>query len=176
MLHLTDKFPKPNYDDIEIVIDEKKFTHRAASESPKLGGSYELSIKQSSSPESIRYSKKRPKQLSRKSIRSKVSDTVEGSEPPSVKSKRSPYKNECISAPRKNTKPIIRIENLPLVMKPSNQDLNKMASVQRIANRVEQEIKNKPIMNIDREYSNLQKILDKQKVYEKETTNVRIII
>jgi hypothetical protein len=176
MLHLTDKLPKPNYDDIEVEIDDKKFTYRAVSESPKFGGSKELSINQFSSPESMRYSKKRPKKLSRKSIRSKVSDTVEGSEPPSVRSKPSPYKSEGISSLRKNKKPIIPIENLPVVMKPSNIDLNKMASVQRIANRVEQEIKNKPLMNIDREYSNLQKILDKQKVYEKETANVRIII
>ena len=48
-----------------------------------------------------------------------------------------------------------------------------MTSIERIAKRLELESKKKPLMNIDKEYSNLQKILDrKQMDYEKESGRV----
>jgi hypothetical protein len=160
MLNLTDKLPKPTYDDIEVNIDEKKFTYRAASQSPKLGDSRELS-----NNGSLKQRKRKARELSKISNGSKVSETAEGSELPSVRSKASP-----IIRPKKNHNS--SVERLPEVVKPSN----KMASIERIASRIEQEIKKKPLMNIDKEYSNLQKILDKQKVYEKEIANVNFIL
>ena len=47
-----------------------------------------------------------------------------------------------------------------------------MTSIERIAHRIEQESKNKPMMNIDKEYNDLKKILDdKQRMRDEELKN-----
>lgn len=162
ILYLTDKLPKPSYDnDFSPIMNEKKLTYRAASESPNLFGSKETSSNQGS----YKYNRKKPKRdLTKRSNGSRVSDTNEGSELPSVRTK--------VGHPSIHKKNTSSIDKLPDVSKPSVSS-NKMSSVERIASRLEKENKSKPMMNIDKEYIQLQKILDRnQKAHDQNSMNV----
>ena len=162
ILYLTDKLPKPSYDNgLEKAVEKHKLSYRkrATSESPGAGGTKDTSSNQGS----YKYIKNKNKEPSPK--RSHVSDTNEGAELPSVKIKHSPqvkHKKKLSNS----------IEKLPEVRSKSNSPKD-MTSIERIASRIEQESKKKPIMNIDKEYNNLQKILDrKQQDYEHKSNKV----
>ena len=101
------------------------------------------------------------------SKKSTLSETKEGSDLPPVKVKQ-------ITQANTKNKQNGGIKILPEVTRsPHVANKNKMTSIERIAKRLELESKKKPLMNIDKEYSNLQKILDrKQMDYEKESGRV----
>ena len=156
ILYLTDKLPKPNYGEpLEVDIDDKKRSYRANSESPILDPTKDSS----SIPGSYKRTKKKAKGLGKRSIGSKDSETGEGTELQTIIPKISPTK----SIAHTNS-----IEKLPEVVKPHSNSPNKMSSIERIASRIE-ETKSKPLMNIDREYQDLKKLLDnKQKERDEE--------
>ena len=162
ILYLTDKLPKPSYDkDFSPIVDEKKLSYRAVSETPNLLATNETS----SNKGSYKYKKKAKGDLTKRSDGSKVSDSNAGIELPSVRKK-----TNHPAVHKKNTS---SIEKLPEVSKPSGNSPNKLTSVERIASRLEQENKSKPMMNIDKEYIQLQKILDRnQKAHDQDTENV----
>lgn len=169
ILYLTDKLPKPNYEKVlDEIIDEKKLSLRAVSESPPLA-----TKETSSNAGSYKY-KKKTKALRDKSEGSKGSDTERGIELPIVKMKPSPVKHIRNSSSS--------VEKLPAVNNHQSTSPNKLSSVERIANRLQQESKKRPLMNIDREYNDLKKILEskqterEQKLYRALNENVGLFL
>ena len=85
ILNLTDKLPKPSYDnDLVKVVDKHKLSYRAraTSESPEITGTKDTS----SHSGSYKYMKKKVKDIISK--KSTLSETKEGSDLPSVKVKQ----------------------------------------------------------------------------------------
>lgn len=166
ILYLTDKLPKPNYEKVlDSTYEDKKRSMRTLSESPNMN-----TKDSSSNPGSFKIQKLKAREISKKSNESKASDTERGVELPSVNVRQSP--------PKHIRNPSNSIEKLPDVNIPKASP-NKMSSVERIASRLEQEINKKPMMNIDREYNDLKKILEskrtdrEKKLYKALATKVR---
>lgn len=93
--------------------------------------------------------------------------------------KNSPYEIFFKPSPVKHIKnSSSSVEKLPDVNNPQSTSPNKLSSVERIANRLQQESKKRPLMNIDREYNDLKKILEskqterEQKLYKAHIENV----
>jgi len=186
ILYLTDQLPKPSYDKVlakEVDRHKMSLRTRAISESPGLNYPKE----HLSNGGSYKYKKKAQDMLSKKST---VPETKEDSELPSVKVKNNlslKQQNNNINnkdksknkSKRSNTNSNSYTNNnsrLPEVNPSSSEkDKSQLTSIERIALRLETESKKKPLMNIDKEYSNLQKILGrKQMDYEKESGKVSV--
>mmetsp|Transcript_19254 Transcript_19254/g.18939 ORF Transcript_19254/g.18939 Transcript_19254/m.18939 type:complete len:517 (-) Transcript_19254:64-1614(-) len=148
ILYLTDKLPKPSYDtDLEKIVDIHKMSNRtrATSESPNFPNLPKDSI-------NLPQKYKRPKETSMN--KSNISETAEGTELPATKLKK------VLNSDRKEEK---KAGKMPELILPSyHKNPSKMTSVERIAKRLELESQKKPVMNIDKEYNNLQRILGKK--------------
>lgn len=130
-------------------------SHRGSSESPKFPGI----TKPTHISHTLKHQSRKARNISKKSNGSGNSDFEE-------------TKEEHILKHDGSLKVLSTIEALPEVAKPNANSPQKMTSIERIAHRLEQETKNKPVMNIDKEYNDLKKILeDKHRLREEEIKN-----
>ena len=147
ILNLTDKLPKPSYNQIlDVEFDERKNTYRSKSKSPNL----------TSSQDTKKYHHSTKKRLSSNSpISNKSKSKVRDTSKRSNESKKSEEAiSELPSVAKKNlhsvhkTKHVKSVEQLPEVVKSKYISPNKLASVERIASRLQNEsIMSKPSAN-----------------------------